>query len=251
MSLTAGAIIARAYRGLNMFQGGASIPAFMELDAFDRLNAMMGVWAQQSLTVPAIARDVFALVAGKGGPSNPYTIGVGGDFNTDRPPSQTSITGVGLVMGGTSPVVEIQRTLYTDDGYTSISIKELSNALFTGLYYNPTFAGDLGMVQLWPVPNTNVNSLALYRRRQLTRFANLTTTYDFPPACEEALVYQLEDRLAGPNGRAMPDSDRRLGVAAFDIFQRSNVKLADQMNDFAKDRRAVYNIISGSGGFTQ
>lgn len=250
MSVTALAIIKRAYRGLNVFQSGASIPPFMSADALESLNGMLGTWAQLSLTIPAISREIFPLVAGKGGPSNPYTIGTGGNLNTDRPPSQSSITGVGLVMNASTPAVEIARALYTDDAYEAISIKELTNALFTGAYYNPTFTGGFGTIQLWPVPDNAINSLALYRRRQLSSFADLTTSYDFPPGTEDALAYGLEERLAAPTGRAMPASDHALGVAAFDILQRSNVKLSDLANDFAKDRRGVYNILTGSGGST-
>ena len=208
MSVTALDVITAAFENLNVFQPGASIPSPDSQGAFNRLNRMVGSWAIQPLTIPATVGETFALVAGKGGPSNPYTIGVGGDFNTDRPPSPDYINGVGLILGGTTPAVEIQRVLYTRDGYQAIAIKELQNALFTGLYYTPTASGLLGLINLWPVPNTTLNSLKLYHDSPLSAFADLNvTTYTFPPGYEEALIYNLERRLANPYGRALPADD--------------------------------------------
>lgn len=246
MAVTALQIITSALTNLNVFQIGQSLPGPQSADGFARLNRMVGQWAQQSLTIPAVSREVFALVSGKGGPSNVYTVGTGGDFNTDRPPSVSSITGVGLLMNSSSPAVEIPRALYTDDQYAAVAVKELASAQFTGVYYNPTFAGALGTINLWPVPNVTTNSLVLYRRRQVAQFADLSATaYDFPPGYEEALIYQLEFRLAGPHGRTVPDEDRRLGTAAFDTVCHSNVKVSDMRNDITTGRGGRYWIQSG------
>ena len=250
MSVVALDLITAAFRNLNVLQQGALVPQPLADDAFKRLNRMMGAWALQPLTIPATVGETYPLVAGKGGPSNPYTIGPGGDFNTDRPPSSDYINGVGLILGGTTPAVEIQRVLYTRDGYQAIAIKELQNALFTGLYYTPTANGLLGLINLWPVPNTPLNSLKLYHDSPLSAFADLNvTTYTFPPGYEEALIYNLERRLANPYGRALPADDLAMAVAGMRLIKRLNVELTDMPNDFGRDPRGGYDINVGGSHF--
>ena len=243
-------VITAAFQNLNVFQQGASIPNAQANDGFLRLNRMLGGWALQPYTIPATASETFPLVAGKGGPSNPYTIGIGGDFNTDRPPSSDYINGVGLLLGGTTPPVEIQRAIYTDDAYRGIAIKELQNALFTGLYYIPTASGALGLIQLWPVPNTTLHKIVLYHTSPLVSFANLSTTsYTLPLGYEEALIYNLERRMATPYGRAMPADDLLLANAGMRLIKRTNVSVDDMPNDFARDRRGGYDINVGGSHF--
>jgi len=75
MATTALAIITASFEILNVFMQGESIDAKHSQSALGFLNRMTSGWAQQTLTIPAIARVIFALTAGKGGPSNPYTIG--------------------------------------------------------------------------------------------------------------------------------------------------------------------------------
>ncbi len=243
-------LITSAFENLNVWQPGASIPAVDSQGALNRLNRMLGQWALQSFTIPNVTRDVFTLTAGKGGPSNPYSIGPGGDLNTDKPPSSAHITGVGLILGGVSPSVEIARALYTDDGYNAIPIKELPNALFTGLYYNATYTTGFGQVLLWPVPNTNLNSLVLYHESPLVSFADLSaTSYTLPIGYDEALIYNLERRLAGPYGRAMPADDLLMANAGLRLIKRNNVGMSDMPNDFARSRRAGwFNIQTGQAG---
>lgn len=244
-TVTALDILTAAFVQLNVFQVGSSIGAPQSDDAFKRLNRMLGGWALQNLTIPNVTRDVFALIAGKGGPSNPYSIGVGGTLNTDKPPSQSSITAVGLLLGGTTPAVEVPRVLYTDDAYNRIAIKELSNSLFTGLYYNATFATAFGTVNLWPVPDNTLHSLVLYHESPLTSFVDLVTPYSLPIGYEEALVYNLERRMAGPYGRAMPPDDLLLANQGMRLIKRNNVNLVDMPNDFGRDRRWGYDINVG------
>lgn len=248
MGFTAQQIIGLAFGELNVFMAGESVTPSIANDALVRLNLMINRWRIESFTIPVVVRDVFAspvIVAGKGGPSNPYTIGIGGNLNIPRPPSQAHIRGTGLLQTTTSPQVEISRGLMTDDAYRGISVKELQSAMWTNVYYNPTYAGDLGTINLWPVPNITTNSLVLYTLRPLTQFADLTTEYDFPDGSVEAIFSNLAIRLGPPNGRAVSDDTRNLAGTSLMTYKRSNVKMFDLSNDFARDRGGVYDIIAG------
>ena len=91
MSVTARSLILGAFELIQVFQPGEVPDAVQMQGALTRLNRMMGTWALQPLTIPVIAREVFALTANVG----TYTIGPGGDFDTSRP---AKLTGAGLLL---------------------------------------------------------------------------------------------------------------------------------------------------------
>src|SRR5437773_8058616 len=124
MNTTALTIISTAFNVLNVFVPGESIPAADSAIALQLLNNLVGRWALESGTIPAISRDVFPLVSGKGGTATPYTIGIGGNFNVPKPPSANALTGAGLLLGGTTPAVEIPRALINGDMYAAIRVKD-------------------------------------------------------------------------------------------------------------------------------
>ncbi len=212
------------------------------------INDVLGQWSLMPLTIPATAREVFPLTGGRGGPSDPYTIGPGGDFDTLRP---TSITNVGLLVTSVVQPFEISRSKYTDDAYASIVQKELTSNYFTGLYYNETFAGGLGTIQLWPVPADASTSLVLYRSVQLREFATLDTAYDFPPGALPALKWEVAKWIAGIVGVPWSDLNEKICDKALSVYQRANSVMTDLGLDAALTAQGgVYNILSdNSSGF--
>lgn len=249
---TTGAVIVRAsFEILNVFQPNETVPSPDAQSALGFLNRMLGQWRQMSLTIPAIAREVYLAVSGKGGPSNPYTIGPGGDLNTARPPNQSSLVNSAVIIDNTVPLaqqVETPRDILTDDEYDAIQIKNLPNQLFTGVYYNPTYAGGFGSINLWPVPNVTTTSLVLYLRKPLIAFADLFTAYDMPDGYEQALIDNLVLKIAKPWGATI-DGDLRMAAAnSLSQIKRINVKMSDTPNDFSRIAalRYGYNIQTGN-----
>ncbi len=249
MSTTALAILTTAFEVLEVFMPGDSIPAADGATGLRFLNNLVGQWARQMQTIPAVVRSEFPLVAGKGGPSAPYTIGPGGDFNLARPTTAAQLTGAGLLLGGTLPADELRRAVYTDAMYAAVSIKEMQNPLFTGVYLNLTDVGGLATVQLWPVPNTSLHRLVLYLKTALTAFAALATPYDLPTGYDEALAYNLARRLAKPYGKTVDDDLLDLARSSLAVVKRSNTPMSDLALDpmFTQGSPAQgYNIDTGS-----
>ena len=151
--------------------------------------------------------------------------------------------------------IEIPRTIYTDDAWQAIQVKSLTNSLATGVYFNASYARDLAVIQLWPIPNIATNALVLYRRNILATFADLaTTSYAVPPGFEMVLEYGLAELMLTPY--AIKDenvrSDVVRGAAKYlNIVKRTNH--VNQMNDmpidpaFTHDRRGYYNIQTSNG----
>ncbi len=211
-----------------------------------RLNQIIELWSLRSLTIPVTAREVFPLVGGQGGPSNPYSIGSGGDFDTSRP---TSITNVGLLVTSTTQPFELPRWLYTDDGYAVISQKELQSNYFSGLYYNPTYASGLGTINLYPVPSDDTTSLVLYRPMQLSLFANLTAAYDMPPAASLALTAELARSMAVGSGygRNWSQESKEEIARIVSTYERANTKMVDLgLDPGLTAGSGLYDILSGS-----
>lgn len=221
-----------------------------------RLNMLIGQLNIQALTSPVDAREVFPLVANKGGTgaggagTGAYTIGPGGDFNTTRP---AELTGAGALF--TSPVypneVELTLGLLTTDSYNSITVKDLPNANCTAVYFNATYAGGLATLNLWPVPNTLsvINSIALYHRSLFANITNGVATYDLPPGADEMFEYNLAVRLASTYKVPLQDLPDVVAIARSSLrtFKDSNVSMEYLENDapFGSNGQYGYNIQTG------
>lgn len=233
-TITGLSLITDAFSELNVLLPNEAPSANDAQFGLRALNRMLGQWALQSFTIPAVARVTTPAVVGQGSTANPYTIGIGGTINVPRPPSQAAIVGVGLLLNNSTPPVEIPRALLTDDAYQGIPVKDLTNSLFTGLYYNPTVP--LGTINLWPVTSVAGNTLVLYLQQALSAFVDLTTVYSVQDGAEEALYYNLAKRLIVPYGRAgsqVAIDITQMAGSSLMILKRANVKMSDLANDFA------------------
>jgi hypothetical protein len=252
MSTTATAIIEASFALIQAFLPGEAIPGADSAFAAASANRMLSGWGQRGWFIPVVARERFDLVANQGTPTNPYTIGSGGDFNTTRPSNQNDIVGANLILTAVSPEVRVPLGIYTDSAYGANQVPTLSNSQPTALYYNPTYASDLGSISLWPVPDNATNDLELFLNKSLAPFntASLGTTIYLPDGAEDAIVYALARRLQGPYGKTMSAEDVRTAIEVLGTYKRSNVKLIDLSSDASMlgVRGTVYNILSGQGG---
>lgn len=249
-AVTGAEIIGDAFALLNVFLPGEQLPPADGAFARRQLNDLLSEWGQRDALIPIIARERFDLVSNQGAPGNPYTIGPGGDFDTERPSNQNSIVSANLILTASSPEVRVPLGIYTDQAYDANQIPSMSNSQPIGLYYNPTYDNDLGSIFLWPVPNIATNDLELFLQKSVAPFpANLTTTVYVPDGYPKALKYALADLLQTPYGRTLSPAATQIMVASVSSAKRSNAKLSDLMNDAAglfQASRPVYNIQAGN-----
>ncbi len=245
--LTAVNLITNTFITIGVLGASDTADGLMIQDGFRRLNNMMGSLAIQPKTIPVVGREVFPLVANKGGVGTEYTYGPGGDFNSSRP---NNISGAGVLLNATVPPVEVPISVMTDAIWQALAIKNLSSAQPTSIYYNSTFANGLGLVNIWPVPTTALNSIVFYRALQLTTFASLTSTYYVPNGYDEMLEYQLALRLSTPYRKPVTPDLRQLAIDSLANVKRANYRLLDLPTDPAitRNNRGGYNIVSGVGG---
>lgn len=243
MSTTATTVINGAFSLIGVKDPVEALDATLAQDGLRRLNNMIAAWSLMAQAVPFVGRQVFPTTIGKGGPSNPYTIGVGGDFNTSRP---DQIDAAALLINNPTPV-EVPIDTWTEQAWESNQVKDLQGPQFTGLYYQRTYAAGLGSIYLWPVPNSSTYSLVIYRGQQMPGFVDLVTSYDLPPGYDEAYEYNLALRLCAPYARQVSPDVLAFAQSSFALIQVSNLDLNDAPNDYVLRTAPSrpYNILAG------
>lgn len=321
---SAQSVITDAFTDINVLSPGETLSADYVQDGLRRLKRFVSQLRTQGFTAPFISREVFPITANQ----SLYTIGPGGDFDTQRPQaiqgagllltpttgsfaitgvspasrtftvagdqtgsfpsgsdftvsgstgnngsytivsasytSATTITvadtipdstadGTIRVFGDANATVEIPIGILTDDAYQAIQVKGMGNTQWTQLYYNPTYAGGLGSVWLWPKPSTAANACVLYLQPFVAEFAALTTEYWFPPGYADLFEYGLANRLLGPY--AVSDADIKSEIkqqfaTALTLVKRSNIPRNDMPIDaalFDGSGGTLFNILTGNG----
>jgi hypothetical protein len=242
-----------AFRELNVFLPGEPPGPADGATALEILNDLLSELDQRASFTPIIARTPqLPMVAGKGGPTNPYTIGLTGDIPIPKPSNQNSIVAANLILTSSVPNVRVPLAPYTDASYDSNAIPDLPNTQPTGFYYNPTYQNDLGTLNFWPVPTISTNTFELFIQQGVAQFADLSTLYFVPDGWPAWLKYGLAERLSGPYGKQLTQTQQRLVMRTEGVVKRATQgKLTDVLNDaqqFAENRATYYNVLTGSGG---
>jgi len=178
-------------------------------DCLARFNRMVDNWSTQDLAVYNSPNQTFATVAGQA----VYTIGVGGDWNTDRPIG-ISVDAICTYQGVNFPVVNM-----TQEQYNNIVLPTQQQPIISRYLYVNDFP--LAKVTLWPTPS-EVVSMTFTMNRLLTGPATAATTISFPPGYEEAFEYNLAVRLAPLFGKTASDNVQRMANESLADVKRSN-----------------------------
>lgn len=157
-------------------------------DGLDTLNGMLSSWSNESLLIYARLRESFTLSAGVAS----YTIGSGGDFDTVRP---ISISSVFIRSGSTDYTVESFSGVEYD---TSIVDKDAEGIPIRYTYDNNV---PLGTISFYPVPN-QADTVFIRSEKILTQFA-LDDTVTLPAGWEHAIIHNLAEILAPEYGQTV------------------------------------------------
>lgn len=255
ITLKARDIVTKALLEASIATPSSPATAFMEQTGLYLLQEFVDTAVLQAFTTITQQRAVFNLTAGKGGPSNPYTFGPGGDWDTGAASRPDVIREANIILANVTPSVEIPLAIITDDMYAAEQIKELQTQLGQFLYYQRTVP--LGEVQIWPVPNTAVNQVAIYTDLYIPQFGTLDTSYVCPPGYARYLRLGLAKAMI--NTFAVPTDIAAAIRADFkdieDWVKTTNAAAdaADLAIDqaFTPNPRGNYNIFSdtGAGGY--
>lgn len=178
---TARDIIKRALQKNGVLTKGESPSGDEASDGLSALNDLISSWSNDSLLIYARISESFPLVAGQ----STYTIGSGGDFDTDKPLQiLTAFTRIGSI--------DYDINIINDEAYDEITQKNISSSIPIAMFYQTS--EPLGRITIYPVPTTG--SMHIRSEKQLTQLATLDTDLEFPAGWERALIYNLALELS-------------------------------------------------------
>lgn len=184
---TANTITDSAYRKI-----GINNPTdAQDTEALEDLNNMISVWGAD-FAVPYITRESDTLTVGDA----EYTIGTGGDFDTERPVSISSCY-----------LVDSENFSYPVDVRPAADYNRISSKTFEGrprkLYYIPEYPLAKIIFSSEPDYAYTVNYEFW---KNVTEFALLTTDFAFPNEYKQAMIYNLAVALGENNTIAVPQT---------------------------------------------
>lgn len=181
-------IIKRSLRQIGALEAGGTPSGDEGSDALIALNAMLAQWSidglicysQTTLTEPLVASTAS------------YTIGTGGDIVAEVPLAIEQAYIRDAADSYDYPLAEINSA-----AYHAISDKASTTEYPDYYFYEPSFP--LGRVYIYPVPST-AHTLYLRVKTKFTAFTALTTDVSLPDGYEDAMAYNLAERLSPEYG---------------------------------------------------
>lgn len=201
-------------------------------DAFKMLNMLIAQWSVKRNVVHQIL-DVPFVCTG----AQTYTVGIGGNFNTPRPPKIIGAYARQLVPTPIDYPLELLQSM-TDWG--RISIKSMPS-MPQIVYYDPQYP--LGVLHVWPVANSNYE-LHLQMLAPLTAFVTPFDVINLPPEYEEALMYNLAGRLYPMYGMQPDQVVIKLAAASLATVRMANTQIGRLYMPTQLVRRGAYNFYS-------
>jgi|SRR5579872_98672 len=238
--MTGNDLIASALRLIGALASGETAGASESADAQVILNQMLDAWGAEHLMVFTLNRLTFSLLSGK----QTYTLGVGGDFNTARPPRIDYVSIVNLA--NPALPLELPIKMYTDTEWQGVPVKLTSGSLPFGVYDDGGFP--LRSLSYFPIPNIGVNTI-IGGWAQLTQFADLTVDVTFPPGYAEAIKYNFSVRLAAEWPGNVSELTLQLASESKARIKSSNIGIVELRCDPGLDNGGGrYNWLTDSVG---
>jgi hypothetical protein len=215
------AIATDSLRELGVLAATEAMDASQGALALLRAQNMFDSWAAMRLTLSRQLRTQFTLTSG----SSTATLGPGGTAVMVRPMFLNSAS---YIVPGSSPPVEAPEglALLDQDQYAALTIKTLSNALPTAVFYQVNLDGILGTLTFWPVVAQNVD-IVIYTPEAVPIPLSLNTVLTGPSGYAEAFMYQLALRLVTPFGVRVEEQCPMLpemAARAWDVLTKPNVR---------------------------
>jgi hypothetical protein len=205
-------LITGAMRLLNIYAAGET-PSADDMDiAKQALAGMIDSWSNNRLMVYTVTPYQFATVSNQA----TYTLGVGGNWNTERPMEIASMQA--RQNPGSAQQLDIPMQSLTDEQYASIAVKNVTST-FPFAYYD---AGDypLRTITLFPIPASGF--VIAYLWSPLLDLDNLDVEVSYPPGYERCFRFNLALELAAEFGKTVPEQVGAVALASKQELERLN-----------------------------
>ena len=233
-TVTALDLITDALTELGALGDGESPSSSASTVGFRYLNRMLDNWATQRLSMTGVQTITKVLTNG----TQTYTIGAGGAINQVRP---VWIQSASLIWTASTPNVSTPIDLLTAEQWNAIAVTDIDGPPMY-LYNDQAFP--LSTLSLFPSPNASTFTLSLSVPVAIANFADLSTSYAFPPGVNEALLYNLAVRLSAPFGKQVTPYLAEQAQRSFSDLKRTNLVPMDMASDTPGLAARPYNIYS-------
>jgi len=238
MATTANDIITLAFKDAGILGVGQSMLPEDYNDALTRMNMMIAQWrVKRWLVWHLVDKSVVSTGA------QSYTVGPGGDINVSWRPDKLESAFFRMLPGanGTQAVDYPLQILMSYEDYARITLKTLVS-FSQCIFYDSGYP--LGKIYPWPLPQANLYEVHIILKEVLSEFADLTSTFDFPPEYLAALHYNMVVRLRA--AYRMPEDPGFNGLAAdaMQTLRSANAQIPSLVMPDNLVRPGVYNIYS-------
>lgn len=194
----------------------------------EALNDVLERWSIESYAVYGSLPEVFATVSGQA----IYTVGTGGNWNTDRP---VSVNGMFATYGG----VNFPVSPWTYDEYSTVGLPSQQQP-FPDRY---VFISDapLGRIILYPTPQFAI-PISVDIPRILTQIPTIETVMALPPGYANALIWAVAAEMAPVYGGGRDVNPQARAALAL-------IKRVNRQSPVATFDNAVYGFAGYRGGF--
>lgn len=244
MSATATFILESAAKLLGKLKPAYTLSTVEKNDALPFLNGLVQQYSTRNLFMTGVKVQRFTLV----GNQQAYTIGPGGNFNTDRP---TYIKNANLILTGSTPEVRVPLDIWDDDQWAATRVQAIPTTVPTAIYYDQNIdSNGRGTIFFWGEP-AQTNDFEMYAPSFLTEFPDLTTAVQLQIGYQEMLITSAAERLAPTWGISnIPPMVIEQARRARAAIQSRNSEAPKLSNDAAsmssQGRRPTFNWRTGS-----
>lgn len=229
-------LVTYAYKDAGLLGVGQTLLGNLAQEGLVRLNRMMAQWNRKRWLVFHLVT-----VSKTSTGATSYTIGTGGDFNTDRPARLEGGCFLRQLVSVGQPVDNPLKLITSREQYNSLTIKGLTGPS-AWIFYDA--AMPLGVVYPYPVPQAGTYQLHLSIMASLQSFAALGTVVTLPPEYELAIQQNLALFLR--KGNRLPEDGEltKMATASLNTIKNENAQIPVLTVPAVLLRPSIYNVWS-------
>lgn len=210
-------LINGSLRLLGVIASGENATAAESQDALYALNQMIDTWKTERLMVYAILPQTFSQVGGQ----KTYTMGPGGDWDTERPVQIDSIYLQYTDANSGPPPLNLLVVSLNQDQYNAIIVPNTTTTITNAFYADDSFP--LRNISFWPVPTTNY-AVNVWTWKLIDGFVAITDDISLPPGYERMLRFNLALELASEYGLTPSQTVAAGALDSKSAVKRNNIK---------------------------
>lgn len=237
MTVTVGDLITLALQDSGVVGQGQTPSAFDMFNAYRRLNFMVAQWNRKRWLIYHLIDASFTSTGALS-----YTVGLGGDFNINRPDRLEFAFFRQLVNTGVNQIDYPLQIIESREDYDRIALKTMGTWPSL-IFYDSAFP--LGSIFVWPVPQASLYQIHLTLKETISAFTSVSQTINLPPEYEAAIHYNLCARLR-PAYQMDPDpSITALALESLNVMRGANAQISSmRLPNAVVQRRYAYNVFS-------